>query len=105
MTDQDRKLHRGNLLVSIEDAEEELKLLCGEAFVTAKGLAEIAERITDNARLEPSPSDFIPEGDIRNRLTPTQFSDFPKVDSVTKLIEDMKKARQAVFDLRKLKRA
>jgi hypothetical protein len=92
-------LHRGQLLVQIEDAEECLGLLKGDAISAAKGLEGIAEKLRRNAGLEPSPSDFTPEGDVENRLTPDEVVSFATVNSVSKLIEGMKKARQDVFTL------
>ncbi len=105
MTDKDRKLHRGTLLVQIEDAEDGLGFIRGNAISAAKALEQIADRLRRNALLEPSPSDFTPEGDIENRLTPDEFASFETVASVSAMIEKMKRARQDVFNLRKLKRA
>ena len=105
MTNQDRNLYRGQLLVQIENAEEDLGLLRGDAISAARGLEGIAEKLRWNAGLEPSPSDFTAEGDVENRLTPDEVASFATVDSVSKMIERMKKARQDVFNLRKLKRA
>jgi len=104
MTDKDRKLHRGTLLVQIEDAEDGLGFLRGNAISAAKALEQIAEKLRHNALREPSPADFTPEGDIENRLTPDEFASFETAGTVAAMIEKMKKARQDVFNLRKLKR-
>lgn len=105
MTNQERNLYRGQLLVQIENAEEDLGLLRCDAISAARGLEGITEKLRRNAWLEPSPSDFTPEGDIENRLTPDEIATFATVESVSKLIERMKRARQDVFNFRKLKRS
>ena len=42
---------------------------------------------------------------IKNRLSPDQIVNFPRTDSLMKLIEDLKKARQGVYNARRLKSA
>jgi len=96
MTEHERNLRRGQLLVQIEDADEELGLLRGDAIGMAKALRH-------NANLDPSPHDFTPEGDVNNRLTPDEVATFVTVTSVSKLIEELKKSRQDVFNLGKQK--
>lgn len=105
MTERDRKLHRGNLLVQIEDTEDNLGFLRGTAISTAQAFERVAERLRRNALLEPSPLDFTAEGDVENRLTPDEAASFETVESVSTQIEKMKRARQDVFNLRKLRRA
>jgi len=105
MTDKDRKLHRGQLLVQIEDAEDDLGGLRGQAISAARSLEEVADKLRQNAALEPSPTDFTIEGDVNNRFTPNEVATFAAIDSLAKLIEAMKRARQDVFNLRRLRRA
>jgi len=90
-------------LVQIEDADEELGLLRGDAIGMAKALEGIAAKLRHNANLDPSPHDFTPEGDVNNRLTPDEVATFVTVTSVSKLIEELKKSRQDVFNLGKQK--
>jgi hypothetical protein len=104
MTEQDKKLRRAQLQVDIEDAESDLAFLRDEAAETIHRLEQVAETVRRNADLEPSPTDFTAEGDIVNRLTPTQVADFETSQSVSSLIERLKKARQVLFTLRERKR-
>ena len=104
MTDQDKKLRRAQLQVEIDDAESDLAFLRDEAAQAAQRLEQITETVRRNADLEPSPTDFTAEGDIANRLTPTQVDGFETPTSISRLIERLKKSRQELFSLRERKR-
>jgi hypothetical protein len=101
MTEQERKLHRAKLLVEIEDAERDFVFSQDQAIAVAEALEGIAEKLRRNAELQPSPTDFTAEGDVVNRLSPDQIAEFPRQQSVSALIEELKKSRQSVFNLRK----
>jgi hypothetical protein len=81
-----------------------LEILRGDAIATAKLLERIASKLRYNAVLEPNPDDITPESDVNNRLTPDEVAGFATISSISKLIKEMKKARQDVFNLRKLRR-
>jgi hypothetical protein len=100
MTEQEKKLHRGQLLVEIEDTEGELAILRDKAFTDVQSLREIANKFERNAELEPSAADFTAEASVENRLTPDERDKFVTVESVAKQIEELKEARQKVFNLR-----
>jgi hypothetical protein len=101
MPEFEKKLHRGTMLAEIEDADSELACLRDQAIGMAERLEEIAGSLRRNARLEPSPSDFMAEGDIDNRLTPDQIAKFETPQSVSHVIEELKNARQELVNLRK----
>jgi hypothetical protein len=100
MTEQEKKQHRGQLLVEIEDAGNDLAMSQDQAFSIVQSLRDIADKLERNAALEPSPADFTAEASVKNRLTLDEREKFPKVESVDKLIEELKEARQKVFNLR-----
>lgn len=104
MTDYEKKLHRAKLQVEIEDAESDLAFLQDEAIGVSEALEDIVRTIRHNAELEPSPADFTADGDVQNRLTPEQIASFASAGSIASMIENLKKARQAVFNLRERKR-
>jgi hypothetical protein len=100
MTEQEKKLHRGQLLVEIEDTEGELAILRDKALADVQALREIANKVERNAELEPCAADFTAEASVENRLTPDERDKFVTVESVAKQIEELKEARQKVFNLR-----
>jgi hypothetical protein len=104
MTDENLKLHRAQLLVKIEDAGDDLMAVRDKALSAVKAHEEALGKVRHNVLLEPSPADFTLEGDVENRLTPDELVSLRKADVVfIHLIEEMKKARQEVFTLAKLK--
>jgi hypothetical protein len=101
MTDQEKKLHRAKLLIEIEDAERDLAFSQDQAIALAERLEKIADKLRGNAELQPNPLDFSPEGDVANRLTPDQISEFPVLQMVAAVVEELKRSRQTVLNLRK----
>jgi hypothetical protein len=97
MTDRERKLHIAGVRIDVEEAEDQLAVLQDQA-------SSLAEKIAYNATIEPSASDFTADGDAERRLTPDQATRFGAANAIATLIEDLKKARQAVRHNRERKR-
>jgi len=99
MTDRERKLKRAEWFVDVQDATDELAQARNEAVSAARAHESVAGTLRHNADLEPSSRDFTADGDIANRLTPDQLAQCEGALSAAKLIGEMKKASQRVFNL------
>ncbi len=98
MTDQEKKLRRAQLLVDLEDAQNELAHLREKAERAIQQMKVAANKLRHNITLEPSTADFTVEGDIANRLGPESQS-LPGYAELLKLIDELKVARQNVYNL------
>jgi hypothetical protein len=98
MTDQDKKLQRAQLLVDIEDAEDDLAHLREKTERAIELMQAAVTKLRRGINLAPSSADFTVEGDIANRLSPESQS-LPGYVDLLKLIEELKIARQKVYNL------
>ena len=103
MTAGERRQQRAQILVELEEAETELSALQTKAARVADGLSAIASKLKRNAILEPEPEDFQPDFELKNRLSPESQSHFITYAAGIGLIEELKVARQKVFNLRRQK--
>ena len=103
MTDLEKKRYRGELLVDLEDAESALAYLRDRALSVAGEFESIAKKLRFSVEVEPSHIDFTSDGDVQVRLTPDQIARFETVQAVSAIIEDMKEARQHLFNLQQRK--
>jgi hypothetical protein len=101
MTTDEKRLHRAKLLIEIEDSGSDLAYSRDNAIALAGRLEEIASVLRRNAELDPSAADFTSDADVANRLNPTQLATMRNWEAVTGAIQEMKIARQTVFNLRK----
>jgi hypothetical protein len=98
MTDQEKKLQRAQLLVDLEDAHTDLAHIREKAERMIEQLKGVATKLRHNVTLTPSTADFTMEGDIANRLGP-EFQSVPGYVDFLKVIEELKMARQKVYNL------
>jgi hypothetical protein len=98
MTEQEKKMERANLFLELEDATSDLVHLRERAFRFAKCLRDAAAKIESSAREEPSGNDFTAEGDLMRRLDP-RSQEALNYDAAVKLIEELKTARQNLYNL------
>jgi hypothetical protein len=98
VTDQEKKLQRAELLIEIEDAESDLNALREKAIRRQQALQKIASKLEMNAALLPSDDDFsvVAEVGRKLRLEDQEVLNFVEI---TKLIEELKQARQNVYNL------
>jgi hypothetical protein len=85
-------------LIEIEDAHSDLAHLREKAETMIEQLNAVGLKLRHNISLGPSSSDFTPEGDIQNRLGP-EFVGLPGYGDFLKVIEELKTARQKVYNL------
>jgi hypothetical protein len=102
VTDQEKKLQRAQLQVELDDSLSDLAHLQEKAVRLAEQVQQVARKLAENARLQPAKSDFTMEADLVNRLSPEHQAclDFTQI---IRLIEDLKVARQKVFNLQERK--
>lgn len=98
MTEHEKKQQRAALIVDIEDAQSDLAHLQEKALRVASHLGKIAAKVQKNATLVPSSNDFTAEYELENRLDPSDMAVL-SFSEVVKLIEELKLARQAMFNL------
>jgi len=98
VTDQEKRLHRAQLLIDIEDAEKELAYSRDKAATVAREHENISDAIRRNIEIDPSQADFTVDGEVANRLTPTQIT-FEGGQTAAALIAEMRRARRNLFDL------
>ena len=98
MTDQEKRHLRADLLIEIEDAQEEYAHLREKSLRLADGLIEISKKVRGNATLNPSVADFSSDFELANRLRPEHQAVLNFAETV-KLIEELKVARQKLFNL------
>jgi hypothetical protein len=96
MTDQEKKLHRAQLLIDIEDAQGDLVILQDVALEMAGHIQNVVGKLQRNAELVPSVADFDVESELENRLDVGQKLDIP---AAMKVISEMRSARQKVYTL------
>lgn len=96
MTDVERKRHRAELQIELEDAQSDLAYLQDQAMSMAGHIEEVVSKLRHNAGLSPSVSDFDVEAELENRLDTGQQLDIP---SAMKVISGMRTARQKVYNL------
>jgi hypothetical protein len=106
--DQKRR-HRAELQIEIEDSESDFTYCRDRARDLASGLQEIVAVILRNAELEPSADDFTADAELENRLGPTQLARLQDWKSVIEIFGELRRYRQGLYNLRKrmtdLKRA
>jgi hypothetical protein len=98
VTEQEKKFQRAQLLVDLEDAQSDLAHLRERALRLIEGMEAAASKLRRVAMLEPSGMDFEVQGDIANRLGPEHQS-LPGYAEMLKLIDELKVARQKVYNL------
>jgi len=103
MTDNEKRFQRAQLQIQIEDAEEKLSRLSDRACEMADLLSAVANKLTENSALSPSPLDFTADGDQQHRLSPDQRN-IPSFAEIARMIEELKAARQNLHNLRNTKR-
>ncbi len=98
MTDHEKKQQRAQLLIDLEDAESDLAHLREKARRIIDAMEAAATKLRFNTGLGPSGDDFTMEGDMRNRLGP-ECQSLPGYADLLKLIDELKVARQKVYNL------
>jgi len=97
MTEQEKKQQRGELLAELEDAQLELAHLQERGNRIADKMEAVLKKLRKNTTLAPSRDDFNMRGDELNRLDIGEVC--PDSAQIGKLIDEMKAARQKVFNL------
>jgi hypothetical protein len=100
MSEDEKKLQRALRIVELHDAQSDLACLRDRALGEAEALEGIAKRLKVNADLEPSSDDFVFEVEAKRRLSPQEIGRYQKIEALVSLVEEMKLARQKVFNLR-----
>jgi hypothetical protein len=101
MTDQEKKLHRAELQVELEDAQSDLAHLQDQAMSMAGHIENVAMKLQHNAGLVPSVDDFDVEAELIGRLDLNQTLD---IAAARNLIAEMRAARKKVYNLESRKR-
>lgn len=104
MTVDEKRLHRAQLIVEIEDAESDLAFSCDKARDMVHAMQTVIDTLQHSIELEPSSRDFTADGELETRLSLAQHANFVTVAAVGNVINEMKKCRQALFNLRERKR-
>jgi hypothetical protein len=104
MTADEKRMHRAQLIVDIEDAESNLSSSREKALKMVCSLQTVIRTLQRNIELEPSTADFTADGDIASRLTPDQHANFVTALAVATEIGAMKRCRQDLFNFRERKR-
>lgn len=96
---QDEQMEiRVKLAIELRDAQSDLTLLQEKALQLADRLDLVSRKIRRNAAFPPSKNDFSPEFDMSNMLEEHDRAALNSND-VGKLTDDLKMARQRVFNL------
>ena len=87
---------------AIQIEEEVLASLQEKAFRKSDEIGgAVGTKLRRNAQLEPTWDDFLPEGDVRNGLTPDERLE-PGSHEASVLIAQMKRQRQNLWNLYKV---
>ena len=100
MTDDAKKLQRAQLQVELDDAESDFACLRESSFRLVQEVGDAQVRLKMNINLEPSAEDFILEAEIARRLSQKQQSALESSAKAIAAIEELKVARQKIFNLR-----
>lgn len=103
MTDKEKRLHRAQLLIDIEDAEKELAYIRDKAASVIEEHRTITEALKVNIEIEPSHADFTVDSEVVQRLTPSAIV-LDGGQAAAALIAEMRRARQRLFNLYERKR-
>ncbi len=103
MTVDEKRRHRADLQIEIEDSESDFIYCRDRARGLASGLQEVAAVILRNAELEPSADDFTADAELENRLSPTQLARLQDWKSVIEIFGELRRYRQGLYNLRKRK--
>ncbi len=101
MTIDEKRRHRAELQIEIQDTESDFAYCRDRARGLASGLQEIAAVILRNAELEPRTDDFTADAELENRLTPTQLAKLQDWKSVIEIFGELRRYRQSLHNLRK----
>ena len=101
MTVDEKRRHRAELQIEIEDSESDFTYCRDRARGLASGLQEVAAVILRNAELEPSADDFTADAELENRLSPTQLARLQDWKSVIEIFGELRRYRQGLYNLRK----
>jgi hypothetical protein len=101
MTVDEKRRHRAELQIEIEDSESDFTYCRDRARGLASGLQEVAVVILRNAELEPSADDFTADAELENRLSPTQLVRLQDWKSVIEIFGELRRYRQGLYNLRK----
>jgi hypothetical protein len=98
VTIDEKRQQRAEVLIDLEDAQETLRHLQVKAERQAEFLEGVAHKVKYNASLKPSGLDFSMATDLANRLGPNEQA-IPDFTTIQKLIEELRAARQKIFNL------
>lgn len=101
MTADEKRKHRAELQIEIEDSESDLTYCRDRARGLANGLQEVAAVILRNAELEPSADDLTADAELENRLSPTQLAKLQDWKSVIEIFGELRRYRHGLYNLRK----
>ena len=101
MTTDEKRRHRAELQIEIEDKESDLTYCRDRARGLASGLQEVAAVILRNADLESTSDDFTADAELENRLSPTQLAKLQDWKSVIEIFGELRRNRQGLYNLRK----
>lgn len=103
MTTDEKRRHRAELQIEIEDAESDFAYCRDRARGLASGLQEVAAVILRNAELETRTDnyDFTADAELENRLSPTQLAKVQDWKSVIEIFGELRGYRQCLHNLRK----
>ena len=101
MTPDEKRRHRAELQIEIEDIESDLAYCRGRARSLASGLQEVVAMILRNAELEPTKDDFTADAELENRLSPTQLAKLQDWKSILEILGELRSYRKGIYNLRK----
>jgi hypothetical protein len=103
MTADEKRRHRAELQIEIEDGESDFTYCRDRARGLASDLRGVVDKILRNAELEPSAEDFTADAELENRLSPTQLARLQDWKSVIEIFGELRRYRQSLYNLRKRK--
>ncbi len=86
----------------MEDAESNLYFLHEKALQAAQDSQDVVDTIQRNCDLKPSADSFDADANLENRLSPRSQAAL-NYAHLLKLLEDLKRARQQLFNMRQRK--
>jgi len=103
MTTDEKRKHRAELQIEIEDTESDFAYCRDRARGLASGLQDVAAVILRNADLEARTDnyDFTADAELENRLNPTQLARLQDWKSVIEILGELRRYRQDLHNLRK----